>query len=301
MTMNSRVRHPAVALETTLLVHGLPRQEAIDLSESLELIIEGELANAATVGVLRGVPTIGLTGAELAELLETPDVPKANSANLGVLIHRGMHAATTVSATMELASAAGVRVFATGGIGGVHRDFARHLDISADLLALARYPMAVVASGVKSVLDVAASREALETLGVPVVGFGTDRMPAFYLRSSGTGVDARFDDERALARFLRFELGRTRRGVLIANPIPEEDAIDPADWAEWLDRAEQEAAQAGVGGREVTPFILARLREISGGATLRANLALVRANARLAAALAREMSEDDTGARHETD
>ena len=193
-------------------------------------------------------------------------------------------AATTVSVTMELASAAGVRVFATGGVGGVHRGYGEHLDISADLAAFTRFPVAVVASGTKSLLDVESTREAFETLGVPVIGFRCDRFPAFYLRESDAGVDARFDDEEALAAFLAAELARTGRGVLVCNAIPEADEIGRADWENWLAGAQREAE--GSAGRDVTPAVLGALHRVSGGATMRANLSLVRSNARLAGRLA---------------
>jgi pseudouridine-5'-phosphate glycosidase len=230
-----------------------------------------------------------MNDAELATLLAAGSVPKANTANLGPLIHRRSHAATTVSATMELAASAGVSPFATGGIGGVHAGYATHLDISSDLAALARFPVAVVASGVKSILDVVATREALESLGVTVAAFRTDRFPAFYLRDGGAGVDARFDDESDLARFIASELARTNRGILIANPIPASDEIPAAAFNDWLSEARRDAATRGVAGREMTPFLLDRLHALSAGATLRANLALVKSNARLAAALAARM------------
>lgn len=288
----SRATRRAVALETTLLVHGVPKGEAAPLAREIEGIIRSRGAEPALVGVVAGVPTVGMTSAELRDLLSAPDVPKANTANLGAMIHRGLHAATTVSATMELAAAAGVSVFATGGLGGVHRGFGDGLDISSDLAAFTRFPVAVVASGVKSLLDVSATREALETLGIPVVGFQTDAFPAFYRRASDDGagpVDVRFDDEATLARFVASELARTGRGVVVANPIPAADEIDRESWERWLEEAENARASARVSGRAVTPFLLARLHELSGGATLRANLALVRSNARLAATIAATM------------
>lgn len=283
----------AVALETTLLLHGVPRADAPALCEELASIVSAQGARPAYVGVYRGTPTVGLTAPEISELLRAGDVPKANTANLGVLMHRKSHAATTVSTTMELASRAGVRVFATGGLGGVHRGYAQHPDISVDLAAFTRFPVAVVASGVKSILDVTATREALETLGVPVVGFRTDRFPAFYRRESDAGaacgVDARFDDAAELAGFVRTELARTARGVLIVNPIPEASELSRSDWDRWLDEATQRAEAAGVTGRGVTPFILGALHEVSGRATLRANIALIRSNCELAGRVARSM------------
>ncbi|GAB4553884.1 MAG: pseudouridine-5'-phosphate glycosidase [Phycisphaerales bacterium] len=280
----------AVALETTLLVHGVPASSAPGLHRELRSICRDEGAEPALVGLVSGRPTVGVSEDELALLLEQgTSVPKANSANLGVLCHWGSHGATTVSATMELASGAGVHVFSTGGLGGVHKGYGCHLDISADLGAFTRFPVAVVASGVKSLLDVASTREALETLGVPVIGYRTDAFPAFYTRDSGQQVDARFDDAETLAAYLRYELDRTGRGVLVCNPIPENDELDPDAFAGWLERAEDEAEDRGVTGRGVTPFLLARLHELSGGKTLEANLALVRSNVRLGARLAKAM------------
>ncbi len=280
----------AVALETTLLVHGVPASTAPALDAELRAICRAEGAEPALVGVVGGAPTVGMTERELALLLEQgTSVPKANSANLGVLCHWGSHAATTVSATMELAAAAGVRVFSTGGLGGVHKGYGCHLDVSADLGAFTRFPVAVVASGVKSLLDVASTREALESLGVPVIGYRTDAFPSFYTRDSGQSVDARFDDAETLAKYLRAELERTGRGVVVCNPIPEEDELDTALFGAWLEQAEDEAEDAGVSGRGVTPFLLGRLHELSGGKTLEANLVLVRSNVRLGAALAKSM------------
>jgi pseudouridine-5'-phosphate glycosidase len=273
----------AVAFETTLLAHGVPCAEAKPLAHQLDEIARAEGADPALIGIVAGRPVVGMTHDELDAFLRA-DVPKLNTSNLGVACHRALHGATTVSATMEIAAAAGVRVFATGGIGGVHHGYATRLDISADLAALARFPVAVVCSGVKSIIDVESTREALESLGVPVVGFGTDVFPAFYLRHSGAGVDARFDDPADLASFVSHELARSGRGILIANPIPEDDELDASEFAACLERARAETADAQA--RDVTPRLLARLHELSKGATLQANLSLVRANTRLAARLA---------------
>lgn len=290
MKIINRAAPNAVALETTLLVHGLPAPQAKTLSVELNTLIAAAGAQPATVGVLDGTPIVGMTDAELASLMAQHDVPKANTANLGALIHCKRSAATTVSATMELSAAAGLRVFATGGLGGVHKNYGTALDISSDLSALTRFPVAVVASGVKSLLDVTATREVLETLGVAVVGFGTDDFPAFYQRSSGAGVDARFDDADELADFVRWELARSGRGIVVASPIPEADEIDETDFGAWLAEAEARAERGGAVGRGVTPAVLGALHEISGGRTLEANLALVRSNATLAAKLAAVIS-----------
>ncbi|MEL6740363.1 MAG: pseudouridine-5'-phosphate glycosidase [Planctomycetota bacterium] len=291
----SRAEPNAVALETTLLLHGVPKAAAPGLAADLAADVRQAGGSPALVGVINGAPTVGLNADELQTLLDAGDVAKANTGNLGVLLHRCAHAATTVSTTMELAARAGVRVFATGGLGGVHKDYGAQLDISADLAAFARFPVAVVTAGVKSLLDIQATREALETLGVPVVGYQTDDFPAFYRRSTDTkprvGVDARFDDAAELASYVAAEIARTGRGVVIANPIPPEHELDQGHLASWLVAAEARATEAGVTGRGVTPAILSALHEVSAGKTLEANIALVRANARLAGTLAQRLSD----------
>jgi len=279
-----------LALETTILTHGVPRDAALPLAKELAKICKENGAEPALVGVYRGEPIAGISDSQLLEILESSDVPKANSANLGALLHRKSHASTTVAATMEIAAGAGIQVFSTGGIGGVHKGFAQHLDISADLLALTRFPVAVVASGVKSILDVIATRELLETLGVPVIGFQTSEFPAFYLRSSGAGVDARFDDVADLAAFVAEELPRTGRGMLIANPIPKSSELDSAQFAQWLMESEKSVG-AAAHGRNATPSLLGKLHEISDGRTLRANLELIRANTALGAQIAGKLGE----------
>lgn len=294
MKVTCRAMPPSVALETTLLVHGVPVSNARALAADLDAAVRREGASPALVGVLRGKAIVGMTANELETFLAEagPDgkgVLKANTANLGWAIHAGRSAATTASATIELAAAAGVCVFATGGVGGVHHrpSPADPLDVSADLLALTRWPVAVVASGVKAILDVESTREALESLGVPVIGFGTDSFPAFYLRESRAAVDARFDDAPSLAKFLRSELARTNRGVLVVNPVPRGAEIARPDWDRWL--AQAQSRVSGAGGRDATPRLLAAIHEESQGATLRPNVALVKENARLAAAISAAM------------
>ena len=291
MNLINRAQFPAVALETTLLLHGVPRPQAVPLLERLSQAVRNAGAFPAPVGVYQGIPTVGLLDAELHEMLAASSVPKVNSSNLGLHIHRGSHAATTVSTTMELAAAAGVQVFATGGIGGVHRGFSIHADISSDLLALTRFPVAVIASGVKSLLDVAATREALETLGIPVIGWRTSRFPAFYLPELvGVGdVDGRFDEIPTLAKFVRSELARTGRSVLICNPVPPQAAIPVHQFNTWLAEAELIADAGGAAARDRTPSILKALHEVSLGRTLECNLELAVSNAALAGQIAAAM------------
>ncbi|MBX3359585.1 MAG: pseudouridine-5'-phosphate glycosidase [Phycisphaeraceae bacterium] len=296
---------PRIALETTLLLHGVPREAAMPLAAALRGIVRENGAEAALVGVIRGEPTVGVSDEQLQGMLDEVaaagadgvGVPKLNTSNIGVAMHRGLTGATTVSTTMEIAAARGVMTFATGGLGGVHKGYGVTLDISADLAAFTRFPVAVVTAGVKSILDVAATREALEALGVPVIGFRTDWFPAFYLRKTDPliAVDARFDDAAELGRFARREIHRTGRGMVIVNPIPEGQEIAPAQWDQWLSTSMKRALAAGVMGRAVTPFVLKTLHEVSEGVTLRANVDLVKSNAAVAAQVARAMLAERAG------
>lgn len=276
---------PVVALETTLVTHGLPAPEGVDTAQALESEVRESGAEPATIGVLAGAVVVGLEADELAALAE-PGAIKLNLSNLAAALARGERGSTTVAATAWCAARAGIRVFATGGIGGVHRGYAEHGDASADLEALARFPVVVVSAGAKAVLDLPRTREVLETLGVPVYGFGTDAWPAFYRRDSGLRADARFDDPAALAHAAaaHFDLGGG--GVLVGNPIPAEHEL-PADLErEAIAAALAQAASAGVAGRDVTPFLLERLRVVTGGRSVTANVALLRNNARLAGRIA---------------
>jgi len=286
MNLTNRAGPNAVALETTLLVHGVPTPAAKPLADELAQIVRSQHAQPALIGIVNGTPTVGMTEQELDSMLAEDQVLKANTANLGIAIHKKAHAATTVSTTMELAAAAGVRVFATGGIGGVHKGYGQHLDISSDLAAFTRFPVAVVTSGVKSILDVESTREALETLGIMIVGYQTDSFPAFYLRESQAQVDVRIDDPNELAELVSSEMSRTGRGIVVANPIPESDELDRSQWEAWLSEARDHAKRSGAVGRGMTPAILGRLHEVSEGKTLTANLALVRSNTKLAGQLA---------------
>jgi pseudouridine-5'-phosphate glycosidase len=276
---------PIVALESTLIAHGLPWPINLETARAAEAEVRRHGAVPATVAVWRGRPTVGLSDAELAALACAYGVRKASRRDLAAAIAQGATAATTVSATMTLAHAAGLCVFATGGIGGVHRPLLTK-DVSADLFELARTPVAVVCAGAKSILDLPATLEVLETYAVPVVGYGTADFPAFYLRSSGLPVSARVDTPGEAAALLsaHWELGGA--GVVLAQPLPESSALAAGEFAAALARAEALAAEAGVRGPALTPFLLARLAEITAGRTLRANRELIVANARLAADVA---------------
>ena len=280
-----------VALETTVVTHGLPAPQGVQVARAMEAKVAAAGAVPATIGLLGGELRVGLTADELQALAATKDVPKVNLGNLAaVLVARGV-GSTTVAATMLLAHRAGIGVFATGGIGGVHRGAAETDDVSADLTALARIPVAVVCSGAKSVLDLPRTVERLETLGVPILGWRCDRFPAFWRRSSGLPLDQRFDDMATLARAIRAHhaLG-TGTGVVIANPIPESAELDEKVYEHALASALSEVESQGVRGREVTPRILARMQRETGGVATHANIALLEHNAHVAGQLSAALS-----------
>jgi pseudouridine-5'-phosphate glycosidase len=282
-----RARRAVVALETTLVTHGLPRREGLAAALELEAEVAAAGALPATIGVLEGAARVGLTRAELQRLAGDEEVAKLNLSNLGARVAAGGAGSTTVAATIQIASLAGIQVLATGGLGGVHRGAAASGDVSSDLAALARHPVAVVCAGAKAVLDLPRTVEVLETLGVPVLGVATDRFPAFYRRDAGLPVDASFATFEALAAAIRahWSLG-ARTGIVVANPIPPEHEMPQALYESALERALADAAERGVRGREVTPFLLERLRELTEGRSVFSNLALLRHNARVAARLA---------------
>jgi pseudouridine-5'-phosphate glycosidase len=278
---------PVVALETTLVTHGLPHPDGVTTALSLEQIVREAGATPATIGIIDGVIRIGLTRNELQRLADDPHVAKVNLSNLAAAMSSGQPGSTTVAATMFAAHANGLRVFATGGIGGVHRDASESGDVSADLTALSRIPIAVVSAGAKAILDLPRTVEMLETLGVPVFGFGTDEFPAFYRRSSGLPVDRRYDSITELASAVRLHLSLgLGTGVLIANPIPIADEVPSELYDRALQTALSKAEAHGLRGRAVTPFLLDEMRAVTGGESVRANVALLRHNAQVAAALA---------------
>jgi pseudouridine-5'-phosphate glycosidase len=291
-------RRPVVALESTVVAFGMPYPENVATALQLEDDVRAQGAVPATLAVMGGRFRIGLTPADIERLGGGREpVAKVSRRNLPVVLAQGGLGATTVAATIIGASLAGISVVATGGIGGVHRGAPQTFDISADLAELARTPVTVVCAGAKSVLDLALTRELLETLGVPVLGFGTDEFPAFYARGSGLGVDGRVDSPEDAARVIRAKwFMDLDGGVLVVNPVPEADAMDAAVVAAAVDRAQAETEARGIRGKDVTPYLLARVAELTGGASLAANRALIRNNARLAGrlavALARIFRED---------
>lgn len=281
-------KRPVVALETTILSHGMPYPENVETAHAVEEIVRSEGAVPATIAVLGGRIRAGLTERELEYYGSAQNILKLSRADIAYALATGADGATTVAGTMFCARLAGVRVFATGGIGGVHRGAEESMDISADLEELGRTPVAVVCAGAKALLDLPKTLEALETRGVPVVGYGTNEFPAFWSRSSGLPLNLRFDDPEETGRFLRtqWELGDTG-GVLIANPIPEQDEIPPVEMASYVEAAIAQAAEERVAGKAVTPWLLDRIFHLTQGRSLQANVALVKHNARLAARIAR--------------
>ena len=275
-----------VALESTIIAHGLPYPDNLAVAHELEAAVTAGGAVAATIAIVDGVARIGLPADALERLAaDGARFAKAGATDLAVHLARGTSAATTVSATALLAAKAGIRVFATGGIGGVHRGDSG--DVSHDLYALARTPIAVISAGAKALLDLPRTLELLESLGVLVIGHGTDELPAFYTRASGLALDHRVDDVATLAAICRARWDQLDGGgVLVANPIPAEAALDAAAIDAVIADAIAEAARTGVVGKRLTPFLLARIATVTRGAAVRANRALAQANARVGAALA---------------
>ena len=279
---------PVVALESTIICHGMPYPDNVRTALAVESVVRDAGAVPATIAILGGALCVGLDDDDIEELgRKGTAVAKVSTRDLPVIVSEQADGATTVAATMIIAAMAGIRVFATGGIGGVHRDVAETLDISADLTELSRNPVAVVCAGVKSVLDIGRTLEYLETMGVPVLGFGTDDLPAFYARSSGHRVDRRYDQPAAIAKLMhaKWSMG-LNGGLVIGNPVPEDFALDAASIEAVISSALEDMRALGVHGKETTPFLLARIAERTGGESLAANVALIKNNARLAAEIA---------------
>ncbi|WP_116083056.1 pseudouridine-5'-phosphate glycosidase [Tropicimonas sp. IMCC34011] len=278
---------PVVALESTIITHGMPAPQNVETARAVEDEVRAAGAVPATIAILDGRAKVGLDAAALDRLGAAEDVVKASGRDLGAVIAKGLSAGTTVSATMRLAHLAGIGIFATGGVGGVHRGAETTMDISADLMELATTPVAVVCAGVKSILDIPRTLEVLETNRVPVIANGTEEFPAFFSRQSGIAADHRLDGAEEIARAIAAHHAfGSGTGVLIANPIPAADEIPAAEIAATIDEALKAAESRGITRKEVTPFLLAAINEATGGRSLTANIALVRNNARLAAEIA---------------
>jgi pseudouridine-5'-phosphate glycosidase len=287
---------PVVALESTLIAHGLPWPANLATAREAEAEVRAGGAVPATVAVWHGTPTVGLTAAQVEELARAGGVMKASRRDLGAAVGLGKLAATTVSATMALAHAAGVRVFATGGIGGAHRDEEQPWDISSDLTELGRTPVLVVCAGAKSILDLPRTLEILETLGVPVVGYRTDTFPTFYVAGGEPlQVSARVETPAEAAAVFAAHTRLGGGGAVLARPCPADVAVPAEEFDAALGKATAEARRAGVAGPKVTPFLLARLAELTGDRALAANRALIAANARLAAEVAVELAKAPPG------
>ena len=275
---------PVVALESTLIAHGVPQPENLELARELEAIVDSEGGVPATVGVIRGQPTVGLTPDEVERIATGAEIPKLSVRDLGPAAARGSDGATTVAATALLASRAGIRVFATGGLGGVHREARDTWDESADLTTLSRTPIGVVCAGVKSILDIGATLERLETLNVSVIGYGTNRFPGFFVTDSGFTVDWSVDTPGEAAEVIKAQVHDA--GVVIANPVPPSDQLDPELHWRVLNDGLTAVRDQRIRGKAITPFLLEYLRVHTGGASLQVNLTLVKANARLATQIA---------------
>ncbi len=282
---------PVVALESTIISHGMPYPQNVETAMNVEQIVRQNGAVPATIAIIGGKLKAGLSADEIEYLGKKGyAVTKASRRDLPVLVARGEDGATTVATTMIIAAMAGIKVFATGGIGGVHRGAEVTMDISADLEELARTPVLVVCAGAKSILDLGLTLEYLETKGVPVIGYGTEELPAFYTRKSGFGVDYRLDTPEEVAAAFRAKLEMDLGGgMLVTNPIPEQYSMDPDVINKAIDEAVAEANAQGIRGKQTTPFLLAKIKDITGGDSLASNIRLVYNNAALAAKVAGQL------------
>jgi pseudouridine-5'-phosphate glycosidase len=280
---------PVVALESTVITHGLPRPQNLELARDMEKHVRANKATPATVALLDGKIRIGLSDPELVRLADAESTLKVSHRDFATAILKKGNGGTTVAGTMFAANMVGIKVFATGGIGGVHKESS--FDISTDLHALAEIPMIVVCAGAKAILDLPATLEYLETMGVPVVGYQTNEFPAFYSRESGLDVSVRLDSPKEIAEFAQahWNLGM-RSAVLVTNPVPETEAISKSEMDPIIAQASAEAVAQGIHGQKLTPFLLGRISELTKGKSLKANLALLLNNAHLAAQIAEEMS-----------
>lgn len=278
---------PVVALETTIISHGMPYPQNVEMAKQVENIIREQGAVPATIGIMNGKIKIGLNELELEEFATNPSVAKVSRRDFPYILASGKIGATTVAGTMIAAQLAGIRVFATGGIGGVHREGEITWDVSADLTELAQTNVAVVCAGAKSILDLGRTLEYLETQGVPVVGYQTDQFPSFFARESGYGVDFRLNTPEEVATLMdtKWQLG-LEGGLIIANPVPEADALDHREIEAVIQQALNEAKANNITGKNVTPFLLDKVKQLTGGTSLQTNIALVKHNVEVAAKIA---------------
>lgn len=285
-------KRPVVALESTVIAHGLPFPHNLDTAQSCEAAVRESGAEPATIGIIEGQPIIGLTADQVQAIANRDNVAKINLANLGACLAQKCWGATTVASTLHFARMAGIKVFATGGIGGVHRGAEMSFDISADLNALARYPVITVCAGAKAILDLAKTMEVLETMGVPVVGYQTDELPAFYSRSSGLMLDLRANSAEDVAAIAaqHWQLGFST-SVLVVAPVPTEDEVPANEINNEIDQALTCASEQRITGKAVTPFLLSRIAARTEGRALRANIALLRNNAMIAGEIARALGK----------
>lgn len=286
---------PVVALESTIITHGMPYPQNLSMAREVEDVVRAAGAVPATIAIMDGRLCVGVSGDDLERLaLEGHKAAKASRRDVAALLASGEMAGTTVATTMQIAALAGIAIFATGGIGGVHRGAEDSFDISADLEELGNTPVTVVCAGAKSILDISKTLEVLETNGVPVLGYGTDDFPAFWARTSGFKVDHRFDTPAAIAKMLSIQADLEMGGVLIANPIPHADAWEPEAIEAFISQALADADAQGVAGKATTPFLLKRIFELTDGRSLVSNIALVKNNARVAAEIAVELAAIDS-------
>jgi pseudouridylate synthase len=284
---------PVVALESTIIAHGMPYPANFEMAQEVEAIVRTAGAVPSTIAIIGGALKVGLTTAELKKFaVDGPEIIKVSTRDLPYVVARKLDGATTVASTMRIAAMAGIHVFATGGIGGVHRGAERSFDISADMTEFAESNVAVVTAGAKAILDLALTLEMLETLGVPVVGYRTDDFPAFYSRASGHALSMRCNTPEEVANLMKakWSLG-LKGGVVVANPIPVEHEIRITEIARVIEKAVADAAKQSISGKNVTPFLLAKVTEVTGGRSLKANLALVRHNALVGAEIAKAFAK----------
>lgn len=283
---------PIVALESTIIAHGFPYPDNIKLAFRLEELAKKEDVIPATVGIIGGKIKVGLTEEEIEFIGKSDDIYKASLRDLPVLLSKKLHGATTVAATMQISYLSGIDVFVTGGIGGVHRNAEETFDISADLKALSEYPVTVVCAGAKSVLDLAKTKEVLESRGVPLLGYNTKKMPAFYLRDSGLQVDYSVNSGMEVAEIINNNLLlQNRNGVLVTVPIPKEDELERENFNEIINKLDKELKKAGITGKEITPYLLSRIKEETNEKSVKANVSLVKNNLRVGCEIVKSLKE----------